>query len=127
MRIVVIGGGVIGLACAWELARRDHQVVLLESATIGGGVSSGNAGWICPTLTSPLAVPGLVREGLRQLLRGGEAFSLRPGLDPAPVRWLAAFAWSCRRRPYAAGLRRSPSRVWPDIATTTSPSSTCAP
>ena len=105
MRVVVIGGGVVGLACAWELARRDHQVVLLEAGTIGGGVSSGNAGWICPTLTSPLAAPGMVREGLRQLVRGGDAFSLRLRLDPMLARWLIAFAWSCRRRPHAAGKR----------------------
>ena len=104
MRIVVIGGGVIGLACAWELTRRDHEVVLLEAATIGGGVSSGNAGWICPALISPMAAPGMVREGIRQLLGGGAAFRLRPRLDPTLVRWLLAFAWSCpeaavRRRP----------------------------
>jgi D-amino-acid dehydrogenase len=105
VRIVVIGGGVIGLACAWELARRGDDVVLLEAATIGGGVSSGNAGWICPALTSPLAAPGMVREGLRQLLRGGDSFRLRPRLDPALVRWLLAFAGNCRRRPYAANLR----------------------
>jgi D-amino-acid dehydrogenase len=102
VRIVVIGGGVIGLACAWELTRRDHEVVLLEAATIGGGVSSGNAGWICPALISPLATPGMVREGIRQLLGGGDAFRLRPRLDPTLVRWLLAFAWSCRRRPYTA-------------------------
>jgi D-amino-acid dehydrogenase len=103
VRVVVIGGGVVGLACAWELARRDHEVVLLEAETIGGGVSSGNAGWICPTLASPLAAPGMVREGLRQLLRGGDAFRLRPRLDPTLARWLAGFAWSCRRGPHAAG------------------------
>jgi D-amino-acid dehydrogenase len=105
VRIVVIGGGVIGLACAWELNRREHEVVLLEAATVGSGVSSGNAGWICPALTSPLAAPGMVREGVKQLLRGGDSFSLRPRLDPTLARWLVAFAWSCRRRPYAAGLR----------------------
>ena len=103
--------GVIGLACAWELTRRDHEVVLLEAATIGGGVSSGNAGWICPALISLLAAPGMVREGIRQLFGGGDAFRLRPRLDPMLVRWLLAFAWSCRRRPYAAG-RRS----WPELS-----------
>ena len=104
MRTVVIGGGVIGLACAWELTRREHDVVLLEAASLGGGVSRGNAGWICPSLTSPLAAPGMVREGLRQLLRGGEAFSVRPGLDPMLLRWLITFARSCRPRMYAANL-----------------------
>jgi D-amino-acid dehydrogenase len=105
VRIVVIGGGVIGLACAWELNRRDHDVVLLEAATIGGGVSSGNAGGICPSLIAPLAAPGMVREGLRQLARGGDSFRLRPRLDPTLTRWLVAFAWNCRRQPYARALR----------------------
>jgi D-amino-acid dehydrogenase len=105
VRIVVIGGGVIGLACSWELVRRGNEVVLLEAATLGGGVSSGNAGWICPALTSPLPAPGMVREGARQLLRGGDSFMLRPRLDATLARWLVAFAWSCRKGPYAAGLR----------------------
>ncbi|MGN6796810.1 MAG: NAD(P)/FAD-dependent oxidoreductase [Gaiellaceae bacterium] len=105
MRIVVIGGGVIGLACAWELHRRDHDVVVLEAATFGGGVSRGNAGWVCPSLTSPLAAPGMVREGIRQLLHGGESFRLRPRLDPTLVRWLVEFAWSCRSGPYTSASR----------------------
>ncbi|MCS5948541.1 NAD(P)/FAD-dependent oxidoreductase [Klebsiella pneumoniae subsp. pneumoniae] len=29
-RIVIIGGGVVGLATAWELIKRGHQVQLLE-------------------------------------------------------------------------------------------------
>ena len=105
MRIVVIGGGVIGLACAWEVNRREHDVVVLEAAAFGGGVSRGNAGWICPSLTSPLAAPGMVREGVRQLLHGGESFRLRPRLDPTLVRWLVEFAWRCRRGPHAAASR----------------------
>ncbi len=105
MRIVVIGGGVIGLACAWELNRRDHEVVVLEAATIGGGVSRGNTGWICPALASPLAAPGMVREGARQVFGGGDSFRLRPRLDPTLVRWLVEFAWNCRSGPYAAASK----------------------
>ncbi|MGR4865486.1 NAD(P)/FAD-dependent oxidoreductase [Caulobacter sp. LARHSG274] len=41
---VVIGAGVIGLACAAELARRGHEVLVLESQDIiGGGISSRNS------------------------------------------------------------------------------------
>ena len=63
----MIGGGVVGLACAWELAREGAEVVVLERAKVGAGVSSGNAGWVCPTLSSPLPAPGMVREGLHQI------------------------------------------------------------
>ena len=46
-------------------------------------MSRGNTGWVSPSFTYPLPAPGMVREGLRQLLGGGEAFVLRPSLDPA--------------------------------------------
>jgi D-amino-acid dehydrogenase len=95
---------VIGLACAWELARRDVDVVLLEARHVGAGVSRGNAGWICPTLIAPLAGPGMVREGLHQLLGGGGAFVLRPRLDPTLLRWLVLFARNSTRRRYDDGF-----------------------
>ena len=93
-RVAVVGAGVVGLACAWELRRRGADVVVIERAGVGGGVSRGNTGWVSPSLTYPLPAPGMLREGLRQLLTGGDAFVLRPSLDPAFVRWL----WGFRRR-----------------------------
>jgi D-amino-acid dehydrogenase len=103
--VAVVGAGVVGLACAWELRRRGADVVVLERATIGAGVSRGNTGWVSPSFTYPLPAPGMVREGLRQLLTGGEAFVLRPSLDPAFVRWLWSFRRSCSRDRFDAGVR----------------------
>ena len=41
---VIVGGGAMGLATAWHLARRGRQVLLLERETIGhrGGASHGS-------------------------------------------------------------------------------------
>ena len=103
--VAVVGGGVIGLACAWELRRRGAGVVVLERGTIGGGASRGNTGWVSPSFTYPLPAPGMVREGLRQLVTGGEAFVLRPSLDPAFVRWLWTFRRSCSSTRFDAGVR----------------------
>jgi D-amino-acid dehydrogenase len=47
----------------------------------------------------------MVREGLRQLLTGGEAFVLRPRLDPGYVRWLWDFRRNCSRNRFDAGVR----------------------
>jgi D-amino-acid dehydrogenase len=78
---------------------------VLERGAVGAGVSRGNTGWVSPSLTYPLPAPGMVREGLRQLVTGGEAFVLRPSLDPAFVRWLWSFRRSCSRDRFDAGVR----------------------
>jgi len=102
---VVVGAGVVGLACAWELRRAGASVVVLERGAVGGGTSRGNTGWVCPSFTYPLPAPGMVREGLRQLVTGGEAFVLRPSLDPAFVRWLWSFRRNCSQARFDAGVR----------------------
>jgi D-amino-acid dehydrogenase len=103
--VAVVGGGVIGLACAFELHRNGADVTVLERGAIGGGVSGGNTGWIVPSMTSPLPAPGMVREGLRQLVTRGDAFVLRPSPDPSFVRWLWQFRRSCTPARFDAGVR----------------------
>jgi D-amino-acid dehydrogenase len=103
--VVVVGGGVIGLACAWELTRGDAAVTVIERGDIGGGVSRGNTGWVVPSMTAPLPAPGMVREGVRQLVTRGDAFVLRPSLDPAFVRWLWRFWRSASPARFDAGVR----------------------
>src|SRR5215213_7019501 len=103
--VAVVGAGVVGLACAWELRRRGADVVVLERGAVGSGASRGNTGWVSPSFTYPLPAPGMVREGLRQLVTGGEAFVLRPSLDPAFVRWLWVFRRSSSPARFDAGIR----------------------
>jgi D-amino-acid dehydrogenase len=104
-RVAVVGAGVVGLACAWELRRRGAEVVVLERASVGTGVSRGNTGWVSPSLTYPLPGPGMLREGLRQLVTGGDAFVLRPRVDPEFVGWLWRFRRNCSRARFDAGVR----------------------
>ncbi|MDO5622287.1 MAG: FAD-binding oxidoreductase [Paracoccus sp. (in: a-proteobacteria)] len=47
-RVQVVGGGIFGLACAWELTRRGVPVVLHEAAAIGVGSSGGTVGALAP-------------------------------------------------------------------------------
>jgi glycine oxidase len=42
--VVVIGGGIMGCACAWELARHGKSVVLFERSVPGAEASSAAAG-----------------------------------------------------------------------------------
>ncbi len=49
MRTAIVGAGVIGLACAFELARRGVDVTLLERDQPGTGASTVAAGMLAPS------------------------------------------------------------------------------
>ena len=42
-RVIVVGAGICGLAAAYELARRDVRVLVLERARVGAEQSAGLA------------------------------------------------------------------------------------
>ena len=93
--VVVIGGGIVGVASAYYLARRGLPVTLLERAAIASGASAGNAGLLVPSHSVPLAAPGVLSKGLRWMLDPESPFYVRPRASLALVRWLVAFAASC--------------------------------
>lgn len=51
--VLIIGGGVIGLACAHYLARAGRTVQLIEQDRIGAGASSGNCGLVVVSCLLP--------------------------------------------------------------------------
>lgn len=46
--VVIVGGGAIGLACAWRTAQRGMDVCVLERGRPGGGASHAAAGMLAP-------------------------------------------------------------------------------
>lgn len=102
--VAVIGGGVVGVACAVELARRGARVTVFERDRVGEACSFGNAGWLTPSLAAPLANPGMVFKSLRWMLDPESPLYIKPQLDPAYLRWLAGFLLASRRAPYERGL-----------------------
>ena len=46
--VVVVGGGVIGLSCAWRLAQAGADVVVVERGEPGGGATRVAAGMLAP-------------------------------------------------------------------------------
>lgn len=104
-RVVVVGAGVIGLLCAYEVRRRGAAVTLIDKGRPGAGCSWANNGWVVPSYSAPLPAPGLVRTSLAWMLRPGSPLYIRPRPDPDLVRWLWAFRRRCNPCDYEAGLR----------------------
>jgi len=100
---VVIGGGVIGLCCAHELARRGERVVVLEGEK-PGAASWASGGWVVPTFSGPLPAPGVIRSILPSMLRRASPFFLNPMALPELTGWLWSFWRHSNARDYARGL-----------------------
>ncbi len=103
MKTVVIGGGVVGLSCAYELAVRDVDVTVIDAGLAGDGASAGNAGWVTSFLSTPRAAPGAVSDALRGMLRTNGPARIRPHLDIEFLRWIARFLRASRPAAHQRG------------------------
>lgn len=88
---MIIGGGVIGLASAYYLARAGYKVVVLDKGDLNEGCSWGNAGMVVPSHIIPLAQPGMMQKGLKWLLDSRSPFYVQPRLSLELLRWGLAF------------------------------------
>jgi len=93
--VLVLGGGVIGLAVARELLLAGRQVTVLDAGRTGAATSHGNCGTITPSHATPLAMPGMVGQAMRWMLQPDAPFYVKPRIDPALWGWLLQAARRC--------------------------------
>src|SRR5438552_6793206 len=96
--VLVVGGGVIGAACAYYLNRAGWKVTVVDRGGFGQGCSHANCGYVCPSHVLPLAVPGAVQSALKALCQRNGPLKIKPRLDPALWSWLFRFARRCNHR-----------------------------
>jgi D-amino-acid dehydrogenase len=85
--VTIIGGGVIGLCCAYYLQKQGYRITVIEKGDITSGTSFGNAGYISPSHIVPLASPGIVARGMRWMMSSSSPFYIKPRLDLDLLRW----------------------------------------
>jgi len=107
MKVIILGGGVIGVTSAWYLAEAGHEVVVVDRQP-GPALetSFGNAGEISPGYASPWAAPGIPMKALKWLFMEHAPLILRPQPDMAMMRWLLAMLRNCTAARYAVNKSR---------------------
>jgi D-amino-acid dehydrogenase len=96
MRVLVLGGGVVGVTSAWYLARDGHEVTLVDRQP-GAALetSFANGGQISASYAEPWANPGAPLKILKWLARDDAPLLFRPRLDARQWRWGLQFLVEC--------------------------------
>ncbi len=95
-RIVIIGGGVVGLATAWVLIKSGHQVQLLErNAKPGSATSFANGGQLSYRYVAPLADRGVPLQGIKWMGKADSPLNMRLQMSFQQWRWLLQFLRAC--------------------------------
>lgn len=103
-KVVVVGGGVVGLFTAWFLAKKGAEVVVIDRGNFTGGCSYQNAGLIVPSHVIPLASPGMLQKGLKNLLQPSSAVGFRLAPEKDLIRWYLKFASVANHRHVSAAV-----------------------
>ena len=96
MRIVVLGGGVVGVTTAYQLQKDGHDVVLLErNSELAAGASWGNAGMIAPGHSFVWSSPAAPMILLKSLALKDQALRFKLSADPRLYAWSWLFLMEC--------------------------------
>jgi D-amino-acid dehydrogenase len=107
MKVLVLGGGVIGVATAYYLARAGHEVEVVDRQS-GPALetSFANAGEVSPGYSAPWAGPGVPVKAIKWMLMQHSPLVIWPLLDPAMWRWGAMMLANCTAKAYALNKSR---------------------
>ncbi|MFF6978168.1 FAD-dependent oxidoreductase [Streptomyces sp. NPDC008343] len=101
--VLVVGGGVVGLACAHYLGRAGLTVTVPERDRLGSAASRGNTGEICPDLVEPLGAPGVAAKDLTGVFRPDNPLWINPVPSVVLLRCLAGLGLRSSARHHRSG------------------------
>jgi D-amino-acid dehydrogenase len=119
---LVIGGGAIGICCAYYLHELGKNVTVVEKDNICSGSSYGNAGLIVPSYSTPLAAPGVIFQGLKWMFNPESPFYIKPRFNRELLSWLWQFRGACSENnvrkglPILSGLSSASMELFDDLA-----------
>ena len=125
-KVLIIGGGVIGLCAAYYCAERGMRVTVVErNGERRDGCSYGNTGMVVPSHFVPLAAPGMVALALKWMWNPASPFYIKPRLSLDLARWGFQFmraanaAHVSRAAPLLARLHMESRALYEKLAAST--------
>ena len=107
MKVLALGGGVIGVTTAWYLAKAGHAVTVVDrQAGPALETSFANAGEVSPGYASPWAGPGVPVKAIKWLLMKHGPLVIRPRPDPAMWLFMLKMLRNCTTARYAVNKAR---------------------
>ena len=93
--VAIIGGGVIGAMCAWNLVQAGCQVTIIDRDKFGAACSHGNCGYIVPSHVLPLTQPGAIRSTIKDMMKRNSPFAVKPRFSLDALSWFWNFSRRC--------------------------------
>ena len=90
-RIIIVGGGVVGIATAALLSEAGHKVTVIDRSGLAQETSKGNAAALAFSDIMPLASPKILLKAPKWLLDPLGPLTIRPSYLPRLTPWLWQF------------------------------------
>lgn len=101
MKVIVLGGGIIGTTTAYFLAKAGHEVELVErQSEVAMETSFANGGVLHTSEAEPWSRPGMPRKILSWMGKENSPMLLRPNAIPSMWRWGLSFMRNCTLERY---------------------------
>ena len=107
MKVIVLGGGVVGISTAWYLAKAGCEVTVLERQPgVALETSFGNAGQISPGYSAPWAAPGIPQKAIKWMFQRHAPLAIRPDGSLFQLSWQRKMLANCNARAYGINKGR---------------------
>jgi D-amino-acid dehydrogenase len=104
--VAVVGAGIIGVACALQLARQGRRVVIIDQQEPGHGASFGNAGHLATEQVFPIADASILTRLPAMLMDPMGPLRLDWKYLPRALPWFTRLLLNLRPAPFQRTVAR---------------------
>jgi D-amino-acid dehydrogenase len=101
MKVLVLGGGVIGTTSAYFLAKQGHDVTVVErQENVALETSHANAGQVSYSYSSPWAAPGVPLKAIKWILSKHSPLVINPMMSAETLKFTYRMLKNCNHNSY---------------------------